>query len=93
MTQKAYLLIARIDDYYTSATPIGIFSTFEKAMDEMEKLYKNISPIEYKEPFSFIDRNLFDYEKLSGFKLFDGKYIYGEYAHEVTIGIIEYEIK
>ncbi|CAL1777030.1 hypothetical protein CPT_Minot_027 [Acinetobacter phage Minot] len=87
---KAYLVVARIHDYYTSLTPLGIHKSYDEALDSAYNAFKNVqfSTEEHYTGWIF-DSNLIPKGAQPKVVQLDGK----KNVNEVNIAIIEYEVE
>lgn len=88
---KVYALVARDDDYYTSLTPLGVFSTFDKADDA---LHAKFADVQFStDPYSYwiFDSYLCNRDIIPT-KQFTGKCIHEGSEHKVNIAILEMEL-
>ncbi|EQA7786826.1 hypothetical protein ACX818_001420 [Acinetobacter baumannii] len=87
-----YLLISRVDDYDTSATPMGIFSTYDAAEDFAHEKFKNIRFSNDQYNYWIFDDHLVGKdEKPLVVGNFTGLSI--RHREQCDIAIIQYEVK
>ncbi|UQS94103.1 hypothetical protein ABNavy71_026 [Acinetobacter phage AB-Navy71] len=90
---KVYLVVARIDDYYTSITPMGIHNTYDKALDSAYNAFKNVQFAENNRYTGWIfDSNLISKDQQPKVVQLHGKRHNQCASYEVDIAIIEYEL-
>lgn len=90
---KVYLVVARIDDYYTSVTPLGIFDTYDKALDMAYNTFKSVRFAEEDHYTGWIfDSNLISKKQQPKVVQLNGQKVDRGITHYVDIAIIEYEV-
>lgn len=88
---KVYALVARVDDYYTSLTPLGVFSTFDKADDALHAKFTDVQFSPHPYSYWIFDHYLCKRDVIPT-KQFTGKCIHEGFKHKVDIAIIEMEL-
>lgn len=86
-----YLLVARVNDYYTSLTPLGIFSSYAKAEDVLFLKFDDVqfSPRPYE---SWLFDSILCDRSIVPTKQFKGTCKDDDTMYQVDIAILEMEL-
>lgn len=93
-----YVVMARVNEYYSSASVLGTFNTYDQAFELVEKLFTGLKPVELN-PHKFFDPYFLPHdEDLPKYTGFNGTYLYIDEDNRssivnASVGIIEYMTK